>query len=185
MSGLAAVFHRDGRPAAHAAVWAMLDAVSYRGPDGLHVHLAEAVGLGHAKLAVTAEEADEQQPLVSPRTGCIVVADARLDNREELLAKLPDRPPTTASDAELILRAYETWGADAPVHLLGDFAFVLWDPRQQRLVCARDTSAQRWLYYRVDHCTFAAATEIHQLLQDPASPWLNLDFGSLSEESEA
>ncbi|HET6709351.1 DUF1266 domain-containing protein [Amycolatopsis sp.] len=31
----------------------------------------------------------------------------------------------------------------------------------------------------------AAVRVHHQLLQDPASPWLNLDFGSLSEESEA
>ncbi|OXM60234.1 DUF1266 domain-containing protein [Amycolatopsis vastitatis] len=33
---------------------------------------------------------------------------------------------------------------------------------------------------------YAAAVRVHhQLLQDPASPWLNLGFGSLSEESEA
>ncbi|MFB9689952.1 DUF1266 domain-containing protein [Amycolatopsis plumensis] len=31
----------------------------------------------------------------------------------------------------------------------------------------------------------AAVRVHHQLLQDPASPWLNLDFGSLSEESDA
>lgn len=33
---------------------------------------------------------------------------------------------------------------------------------------------------------YAAAVRVHhQLLQDPASPWLNLGFGSLSEESDA
>src|SRR3712207_7847246 len=48
---------------------------------------------------------------------------------------LPERPPATASDAELILRAYEAWGAAAPVRLLGDFAFAIWDPRRRRLVC--------------------------------------------------
>jgi asparagine synthase (glutamine-hydrolysing) len=75
-----------------------------------------------------------------------------------------------ASDAELILRAYEVWGVDAAPRLLGDFAFAIWDPRRKQVVCARDTSGQRSLFYRVDHRIFAAASEIHQLLQDPTVP---------------
>src|SRR6266542_6193317 len=168
MSGLAALLSREGRPVDGAAVDSMLDAVPYRGPNGRWVRLWSASALGYAKLAVTPEEQDEQQPLLSPRTGCAVIADARLDNRGEILAGLAGDCPPTASDAELILRAYEAWGVDAPVHLLGDFAFIVWDPRAERLVCARDTSGQRPLFYRVDRGTFAAASEIHQLLQDPA-----------------
>lgn len=168
MSGLAAVFHRDGRPSEAAAAWAMLDAIPYRGPDGMWVRTWETGALGFAKMAVTPEEELEQQPLVSPRTGCAIIADVRLDNRADLLGKLPNRPLPTASDAELILRAYEAWDSDAPRHLLGDFAFIIWDPRRQRLVCARDTYGQRGLYFRVDRGTFAAASEIHQLFQDPS-----------------
>src|SRR5581483_10033301 len=170
LSGLAALFHRDGRPVHRSDIRAMLDAIAYRGPDGTGCLVAGAIGLGYAKLAITPEEAHEQQPLVSPRTGCVVVADVRLDNRAELLARLSARLPATTSDAELILQAYETWGVDAPTRLLGDFAFIVWDPRHQRLVAARDTSGQRWLYYRADERTFAAGTEIHQLFQDPAVP---------------
>jgi asparagine synthase (glutamine-hydrolysing) len=168
MSGLAARFHRDGRPVEPSAIWAMLDAVPYRGPDGASAWSAEHVGLGHAKLAMTPEDEAEQQPLVSPRSGCVIVADARLDNRDDLLSRLPERPAITASDAELILRAYEAWGVDGVVKLLGDFAFVIWDPRQQRVVAARDAHGQRWLHYRIDRGTFAAASEIHQLFQDPS-----------------
>ncbi len=147
----------------------MLEAVPYRGPDGMWVRVWEGLGLGlgHAKLTMTAEEIREQQPLVSPRTSCAIVADVRLDNRDDLLARLPEGPPLEASDAELILRAYEEWGDDVAGLLLGDFAFVIWDPRHRRLVCARDSSGQRTLFYRVDHRTFAAASEIQQLLQDP------------------
>jgi asparagine synthase (glutamine-hydrolysing) len=170
VSGLAALFHRDGRPVDRAAVAAMLAVVPYRGPDGQSLHLWPTVGLGHARLAVTPEEQCEVQPLVSPRSGCAVVADARLDNRDQLLAKLPDSPPLATSDAELILRAYEVWGFDAAAQLLGDFAFVIWDPRHQRIVCARDTSGQRTLYYRLDARTFAAGSEIEQLFQDPSVP---------------
>lgn len=170
MSGLAVQFRRDGRPADETAISAMLAAVPHRGIDGTWTHRDGAVALGYAKLAITPEEEDEVQPLVSPRTGCVLIADARLDNRAALLASLPSRLEPTVSDATLILYAYETWGVEAAARLLGDFAFVVWDPRHQRLVAARDTSAQRTLYYRVDQQTFAAASEVHQLLQDPAVP---------------
>ena len=170
MSGLAALFHRDGRPANPDYAWAMLSAVPYRGPDGASVWTSDRIALGHARMAVTPEEAEERQPLVSPRTGCVLISDARLDNRDDLLARLPDPASPDASDAELILRAYESWGIDSAARLLGDFAYVIWDPRRERLVGARDTSGQRTLFYRVDRGTFAAASEIRQLVQDPSVP---------------
>lgn len=170
MSGLAALFYRDGRPIDEDALSAMLAAIPYRGPDGFSTRHFGIVALGHAKMAVTPEEEEEIQPLVSSRTGCAVMADVRLDNRSELLSVLSDRPSAATSDAELILRAYETFGVDCVSRLLGDFAFVVWDPRHQALVCGRDTSGQRTLFYRVNRRTFAAASEIHQLLQDESVP---------------
>jgi asparagine synthase (glutamine-hydrolysing) len=172
MSALAVLFHRDGQAVEAASVWAMLDAVPYRGPDGAAVTERGYVGLGHAKMALTLAERAERQPLVSNRTGCVLVADARLDNRNDLLRQLPDQPPGSATDAELILRVYEAWGPDGVDRLLGDFAFAIWDPRHRRLLCARDTSGLRSLFYRVDAQKFAVASEIHQLFQDPAVPVL-------------
>lgn len=172
MSGLAVILHRDGQPVEPGEMRAMLAAIPHRALDGAWVRVwpAAGLGLGYAKLAITPEETTEQQPLISPRTGCVVIADARLDNRRELMTQLPDRPAPNPSDAELILRAYEAWGAEAPARLLGDFAIVIWDPRSQKLVISRDTSGQRSLFYRDDGRTFTAASELHQLLQDPTAP---------------
>lgn len=170
MSGLAVLLHRDGRPVPAIAIQSMLGVAPYRGPDGMSVWLSGQVALGHAKMAVTPEDEREQQPLISLKTGCAIIADVRLDNREELLAQLSDRPMSTGGDASLILSAYEKWGLDAFPRLLGDFAFVIWDPLAQRLVCARDTSGQRSLFYRSNTHVFAASSEIQQLLQDPSVP---------------
>jgi asparagine synthase (glutamine-hydrolysing) len=65
-------------------------------------------------------------------------ANARIDGREELIQKLklPVKEPPT--DEELILNAYKTWGEDCVKHLIGDFAFAIWEERSQRLFCARD-----------------------------------------------
>lgn len=170
MSGLAARFHRDGRSVDPSEIWAMLNAIPYRGPDGMSVRVIDDLGLGHARMDTRPEDANQRQPLVSPRTGCVIVSDARLDNRAELLGRLPDHPAPTIDDADIILRAYDAWGLECLPRLLGDFAFVIWDPRRQQAVAARDTHGQRWLYYRLDEHTFAAGSEIHELFQDPTVP---------------
>src|SRR5688500_18709688 len=100
MSALAVVLHRDGRRAdgaASALVGSMLAAVPYRGPDGGGVSVSGSAVLGHAAFAVTPEDALEVraggQPLVDPGSGSVVVADARLDNRDALREALRSLGP--------------------------------------------------------------------------------------------
>jgi len=81
-----------------------------------------------------------------------VVADARLDGLAELrgaLAGAGRRIPNGHNDAELIARAYALWGARCLDYLLGDFAFVLRDERENVLLAARDHFGVRQLYYAV------------------------------------
>ena len=88
-------------------------------------------------------------PLVDPLTGNVIVADVRLDNRPDLLSLLglDDRDPGTIGDGRLLLDAYRTWGEDCVDHLLGDFAFAIWDERRQRLFLARDHFGAKPLTY--------------------------------------
>ncbi|MDQ3661536.1 MAG: asparagine synthase-related protein, partial [Actinomycetota bacterium] len=101
------------------------------------------------------------------------MADARIDNREELVrtlwggSHLPDEPPT---DAELILEAYRRWGEECPARLIGDFAFAIWDARRGRLFAARDPMAMRALYYRVEPRRVLFGTEVKQILAVPGVP---------------
>ena len=71
------------------------------------------------------------------------------------------------TDSELILRAYYKWKEDAPKFLVGDFAFMIWDQKQQRLFGARDFSGSRTLYYHKSHDKFAFCTIIEPLLVLP------------------
>jgi asparagine synthase (glutamine-hydrolysing) len=170
VSAIAALFARDSKRVQSRAVTAMLNAVPYRALDGCGTRVLDSVGLGHAYTMRTPEEDEsERLPLTSPRSGCVLVADVRLDNRSELLGELAVGIPAI-SDRKLLLRAYDHWGTGAFERLLGDFAVIVWDPRHHRLVCARDTSGQRTLFYSVNATSFAAASEIHQLLQDAAAP---------------
>ncbi len=80
------------------------------------------------------------------QTGSIVSANARLDNRTQLLQQL-NLNRETITDGELILHAYLRWGRECPKYLLGDFAFIIWDETDQKVFCARDHFGVKLLLY--------------------------------------
>ena len=92
-----------------------------------------------------------------------IQANARLDARDELIAKLE----ANGSDAELILLAYEKWGDDCVKHLIGDFAFAIWDGRKQRYFCARDHFGVKPFYYTHIDNEFAFSTSLNELRLNP------------------
>jgi asparagine synthase (glutamine-hydrolysing) len=74
----------------------------------------------------------------------------------------------TDADAELVLKAYERWGEECPIRILGEFAFALWDARKRQVFCARDIMGVRPLYYWCSNSRFRFASEMHALFEDPA-----------------
>jgi asparagine synthase (glutamine-hydrolysing) len=103
-------------------------------------------------------------------SGLILATDARLDNRKELLDTLAADLPGTPEDADLILAAYLKWGESCPERLLGDFAFVVWDPRNRRLFAARDQLGVRPLHYTRVGSLLGVASNVRSLLQHTAVP---------------
>src|SRR5688572_32913607 len=118
----------------------MSRSLAHRGPDGDSTWGAGSVGLGHRMFYSTPESRRERQPIVVRDGDIVLTADARLDNREELIRVLgfDHRSSGDITDPDLILGAYERWGSRCPEHLLGDFAFAVWDRKRQAMVCARD-----------------------------------------------
>jgi asparagine synthase (glutamine-hydrolysing) len=92
-----------------------------------------------------------------------VVAEARIDNCDELRAALRVAPDTSVQ--ELILRAYDAWGGDFADRLSGDFAIVLWDGRERQLVAARDPFGIKPLFYRADEQQIFFSDAIASLLR--------------------
>lgn len=172
MSAIWGLFARDGRPAGPDELERVQAALAHRGPDGAGLWSDGPLGLGHLALYTTPEAGREQLPVRSRDGALAVTADARLDNRDELIGALglDERPPALLGDGELILAAYERWGEGCAARLLGDFAFAVWDGRRRRLFLARDHFGVRPLYYHQSAGLFAFATEIKGLLAIPAVP---------------
>ena len=163
MSGIAGVLLRDGRPDALGAARRMAARLRRRGPDAQAAWSDGPVGLGHAMLRTTPESLEEALPLVAGPFA--ITADARLDNRDVLLDRLGEElrhlglQADVVPDSGLLLAAYARWGSDCVDHLVGAFAFALWDGREQRLVCARDPFGVRPLYLTDRPDLFAVASE--------------------------
>src|SRR5271155_2078366 len=139
MSAICGLYRRNGAPVSADAVQSMLGRLLHRGPDGHAVWSKNAVGLGHAMLHVTPESLNEPLPLVTGDDAYAITGDARIDNRAELIAALETGPPLQGlPDSALILAAYRKWGQGCAAHLLGDFAFAIWDERNKTIFCAVD-----------------------------------------------
>lgn len=172
MSAIAGLYRRDGAPADPADVQRMAETMAHRGPDGRGVEVMGPVGMGHLMLWTTPESLGDALPAASQSGSLLITADARIDNREELLPALGLDGPggQGVGDSRVILAAYEEWGEDCPDRLLGDFAFAIWDSRRQALFCARDHFGVKPFYYHASDEVFAFATEEKALFALPGVP---------------
>ncbi|MDQ3280045.1 MAG: asparagine synthase-related protein [Acidobacteriota bacterium] len=162
MSGIAGIVRLDGAPA--SGVERLAAAIAHRGTDASGSWSEGPVALAHAMLHTTAESRAEPQPWI--HDAIAIVADVRLDNREELLATLG--MASNAGDAALIVAAYRRWGGDCAKHLDGDFAFALWDARERTLFCARDAvGVKPFVYALVPGKLFAFGSQARAVLAAP------------------
>ena len=87
--------------------------------------------------------------MVSPATGSTLVFNGEIYNFQDIRAELQavGAQFITNGDTEVILHGYDRWGVDIFARLRGMFALVLVDPRNARVVMARDGYGIKPLYW--------------------------------------
>ena len=172
MSAIFGILRFDGDAVASRDLERLANALAHRGPDGRKFIADGRVALGHGLMRVTREDQFDAQPLRDRAAELTLVADLRLDNRDELAtafgigaSALRDLP-----DSALLMRAYKTWGEDCAEHLLGDFAFAIWDGRRNKLMLGRDHMGQRAILYHRNADRFIFASEANALRAFPDVP---------------
>ncbi|MBD8897900.1 asparagine synthase (glutamine-hydrolyzing) [Rhodanobacter sp. DHG33] len=141
--------HQEGSPDAIVhQVQAMLSAMRHRGPDGQAEYSAENIAMGANRLAIRGVDR-VQPPLFVHASGVVVICNGEIDNHRTLRASLAVHGHTieSGSDIAVIAPLYLEKGLSFLEHLDGVFALALWDPRQRRLILARDRTGERHLYY--------------------------------------
>jgi asparagine synthase (glutamine-hydrolysing) len=160
MTAVAGIWSYSHRDAIVGDCTRMLAAQSIYGQDGEGSWVGPGIALGRRLAKLLPEDIYDTQPLQATQSSLVLVADIRLDNREELAAKLDIAPShaKTLCDAALLIAAFERWDEDCCLHLVGDYAFAVWDERAQRLVLARDIVGSRPLHYHRGSGFFAFAS---------------------------
>lgn len=170
MSGICGIIHWSKRPVDRDLLHRMAEAANHRGPNGTHYLVEDQSGFAHLAHYTTPESFYENQPICNKSLGLTLVADARVDNRDQLIrifSKNGIPLGNIVTDAELILAAYILWDVDCARHIVGDFAFVIEDKKRHQIYAARDPRGMRPLYFRHSSDGFYWASEATQLLTDP------------------
>lgn len=164
MSAITGIFLNNGHSIDPELIKRMNDRLSYRGPDDSGIWYEGPLALGHQMLWTTPESINEKLPLFNEKKSLAITADARIDNRNELIMDLGiEGSKEVITDSEIILKAYKKWGQKCPEKLLGDFAFAIWDRQKETLFCARDHMGVKPFYYYLSDNGFYFATEIKAL----------------------
>ncbi len=169
MSSIFGILQSDTSVVQKNAFDLMFKAADHWGADSRNSWSDGPVALGHLMLYNTPESLSELLPRYFPEEQLTITADARIDNRDELFTKLPltANEQRQISDSELIVKAYQKYKEACVEHLIGDFAFAIWDIRSQKLFCARDHLGIRPLFYYHHNGIFLFSSEKKAILAVP------------------
>ena len=178
MTAIAGYWSLDGRPDAASRCSRMLEAQRIYGPGPPAVAGQGPLAIGQRLFSRSVKQSAKTIGVARSGDEALLVADVRLDNRQELAAALrvAEGEAKRLSEPELLLRALQCWGEDALERVEGDFAFAFWDAPRQRLMLARDFLGQQPLHYSHGRGFFAFASMakgLHALPEVLRSP--NLD----------
>jgi asparagine synthase (glutamine-hydrolysing) len=167
--GICGIVSLDDRPAEAETVARMAAELEHRGPDGRGSYVDDGVALGHRRLAVIDLSDAGLQPFASDDGRLQLLHNGEVYNYRELRTELEAKGHrfTTATDTEVILRAYEEWGERCVDRFNGMWAFAIWDGRARRLFCSRDRFGVKPFYFRHDGNRLVFASELKAFRVDP------------------
>lgn len=155
----------------------MNDTLTHRGPDDEGYFVEKNVGLGMRRLSII-DLRGGRQPILNEDGSVVVVFNGEIYNYKELRTFLEKRGHVfcTRSDTETLVHGYEEWGVDLSTHLIGMFAYAIYDRKKRQLLLARDHLGIKPLYYaRLNMGGIAFASELKALrLVDGWSQRINL-----------
>lgn len=140
----------------------MADALAHRGPDSDGLYGDDAgVALGFRRLAIIDLSDAGNQPFASEGGALQLLNNGEIYNYRELRRELEalGHRFRSATDTEVILRAYEQWGERCVERFNGMWAIVIWDARARKLFCSRDRFGIKPFYYAWDGARLVFASE--------------------------
>ncbi len=166
MCGATGEVRLDGRVPDIAAVSAMAEVMSRRGPDGAGVWSHGRVALGHRRLKIIDLTEAGAQPMIDAELGLAIAWNGCIYNYQELRRELIDHGYRffSTSDSEVLIKAYHRWGDAFVCHLKGMFAFAIVERDSGRVLLGRDRLGIKPLYLTEDSHRIRFASALPALL---------------------
>jgi asparagine synthase (glutamine-hydrolysing) len=179
MCGIAGFIDRDKGP---EILERMTAAIARRGPDDFGHLYEEGLALGHRRLAIIDLSPLGHQPMAFENL--VMVYNGEIYNYREVQAELRalGYDFTSASDSEVLLKAFHRWGPNCVNRFIGMFAIAIYDRTERALYLIRDRAGVKPLYYHWNGERIAFGSELRAL-----RPYLSpeqrgdIDLDALSE----
>lgn len=169
MCGIAGFYSISEYKRLRAKLVESTDVLKHRGPDdsGIYDDPDNGIGLGHRRLSILDVSAAGHQPMSCQNGELTVVYNGEIYNFKEIREILQNAGCgfRSNSDTEVLLKAYQTWGAKCLDRFVGMFAFAIWDRSKKILFMARDRIGVKPLYYYWDNQTLLFASELKAINQ--------------------
>jgi len=161
MCGIAAIYNKkQQKPFLKDLIIRMISCLTHRGPDGSGIYIADNIALGQRRLSII-DLAGGNQPMITDRY--VIIYNGEIFNYIELREELKQNEDihfNTTCDTEVVIRAFEVYGLDALAKFNGQFALVLWDKKEKKLIIARDRYGVRPLYILHHNNSYYFASEL-------------------------
>ncbi|MDX2359909.1 MAG: asparagine synthase (glutamine-hydrolyzing) [Crocinitomicaceae bacterium] len=148
----------------NALLKSMTSTLAHRGPDGEGTEFIELpqaqIGLGHRRLAILDLSDQGKQPM---RFGSYWMCfNGEIYNFIEIRNELESRGHTFSgnSDSEMILHAYQEWGAKCLDRFIGMFAIFIYNEKDSSVFCARDRAGVKPFFFYMHDGLFMFASEL-------------------------
>ncbi len=174
MSAIFGILHLNGTQVEEKHLKRMQGILDHYGVDATELHIKQGIGLGCCLHRIGKYSIQDTPIYQNKEKKLILVGDALIYNRDELIRNLFRTEKSKISTQELLVRAYLTWGENCVKYLNGDFTFAIWEEDKERLLLFRDQLGVRPLYYCYKPPFFAFATDYRALLALPSAD-LQLD----------
>jgi asparagine synthase (glutamine-hydrolysing) len=159
MSGIGGLVRLDDQIVTRHELERVANTLSQYGPDRSEIIAIGNVGLVHVLMRMTPEDRFDSQPWRGA-SGSLITADVRLDNRDDVLARIGiSRQEASAwADSRVLMTGWEKLGDEIWPMLRGPFAVAIWDPHNRALTLARDHLGLNVVMWHRSRRSFAFAT---------------------------
>jgi asparagine synthase (glutamine-hydrolysing) len=153
----------------------LADLLQHRGPEQEGFHVADGVSIGHKRLKIIDLSEKGRQPLYNEDGSVCVTFNGEIFNFPEIRPLLEKQGHvfTSHTDTEVLVHGYEQWGVDMLERLNGQFAFCIFDKKQNLLFLARDRFGIKPLYYYCDDKRFIFGSELKVFLKGDVDRHIN------------